>query len=284
MLAKHQRHSCRRFPLESRSYLLYTVAAVESLGKRIHHIAAIIQLFFGIRMRGLLPLPALLRIGDAACLKQALHSPAAQVRKSGCGDKPVFGKTDGNLTGFERRGAQLAQLRLQVLGLRCACPFFFPFQHHAHPCPVFIGKVEGEAGRICFQTHVHRYLPYGGLLLHHALELLVEIAVQHCFRTYAARHFQREQLIAFHTVYPETVQLALSVEVTQSVSIGEGLHARHGQAVAPYFFHRAYLFAQRFRSIQVEDARIASVGEIVGKPAAETLVQLGTESQMHRAR
>ena len=66
-------------------------------------------------------------------------------------------------------------------------------------------------------------------------------------------------------------------EEAETVAIGKHRRACHVERAAPYLLHISHIFAHRLRSVERRDVVAASVEEVVGEAAVESLRQVGSE-------
>ena len=180
--------------------------------------------------------------------------------------------------GMTSKGSpQFAKLGTQVLRLRSTRKFFWIGERQGYAVAVFVCHCRANPKRYLPAPIQRRFYVRRTLRARMRCKFLVEIAEKTGARFDTGRIACRIQLVAIHPIDTETLQTALFIEKADTVSVMERFHSGNGKVVAALLFHRTHLLAQGLRRIERGDFPVATLQEVMGEAAAETLVQLGRE-------
>lgn len=257
MFAEHQDCFTGSFLFKGGSNPFHPMLMIETESFLVHHIAQISQFLFRESMMSNGKYGYFCRIIDAARFQQFFHSPAAQVSNFRRRNEPVIRQDQIQTCTFKGSISQFAQLVAQVVCLRSAGQFFHTRQDYTDAVVVFVLQTQRKAEIVFSQCHGYGNLPFGRLLLHLLLKLLVKVPVQHGLRLHT-RHFLREELVVFHPVYTESLQTALLIKKAYAVAVAKGFHTCHCQVITADFLDGSHLLTQRLGGIKRENAGIFS--------------------------
>lgn len=109
------------------------------------------------------------------------------------------------------------------------------------------------------------------------LKLLVNIAIEGETGMQRGWHLMGEEAIALCFIDSETYQLALLIEITETITIGKGCCASYHQRAVADALHLTYGSPYRLRSIEGEDICLVAIKQIWGKSSVKRLIELGGE-------
>ena len=209
----------------------------------------------------------------------------------------------GNTLALIARGAQLAELRSDVITLRALrllqrhliehlaqfsgngsnrrkiCRLEIWSSHHCLGCNQDTGRL--VLRRILIDAlHIQDYrnLATGSLPGKNILESLVVVAIQCHARTQVLWHAKREEAVAFHSIHTEALQFAFVIDEAEAIAIGKAGNSGNIERLGTTnLLHLAHKLTHCLRCIKRCDVGLSAIEKIIGISTVEGFLQIWLE-------